>query len=579
MSTTPSPSTPSSSSAPKESVKETLISIIIAFVLAFVFRGFVIEAFVIPTGSMAPTLMGQHMRFTGERSGYSWQVGPWYFPSNQDRQNPTAVQRAVTVHDPMTGDLVDQENVPTRAGDRILVLKYLYALREPSRFDVVVFKNPEKSDENYIKRLVGVAGEQLALVDGDVFQRVPLAGEAPPDPVNALKAAEHWNRTDWKIARKPADVAQAVWQCVFDSSYSPTAAAGSSDFVRAFAGPWVGESAAAPGLASKDWQITGRRSYVFSGNAKGTLRWNSKGMFFSDKGPTIFRPDWPRAQAWTIDDRYPYDETGTEPYRQPFPVSDIRLRAGFEPAAAGSGQPLEVAATITARGHEFRGRVTASDAIVEMRTLPTPETPDPAWQELGRGPAAIAASGVTDVEFWHLDQSLQLWVGGHLAARGEYNWNPSERIRFATGRPLESLVDPNNSDYRNGLGLATPRAYLAPSAQWQVSGKATMHRVGLDRDLHYRAESSTSHAWATHPCTTMTLSKDEFFVCGDNSPQSKDGRLWGRPEPWVETMIDGKPGVVPRRLMLGKAFFVYFPALAGSSPIPMPDFGSLRFIR
>jgi len=31
--------------------------------------------------------------------------------------------------------------------------------------------------------------------------------------------------------------------------------------------------------------------------------------------------------------------------------------------------------------------------------------------------------------------------------------------------------------------------------------------------------------------------------------------------------------------MLGKAFFVYFPALAGTNPIPMPDFGRLRFIR
>ena len=45
--------------AAEGSVRETIESIIIAFVLAFVFRAFVVEAFVIPTGSMAPTLLGQ----------------------------------------------------------------------------------------------------------------------------------------------------------------------------------------------------------------------------------------------------------------------------------------------------------------------------------------------------------------------------------------------------------------------------------------------------------------------------------------------------------------------------------------
>src|ERR1044071_7557389 len=40
--------------------RETVESIVIAFVLAFLFRTFEAEAFVIPTGSMAPTLMGRH---------------------------------------------------------------------------------------------------------------------------------------------------------------------------------------------------------------------------------------------------------------------------------------------------------------------------------------------------------------------------------------------------------------------------------------------------------------------------------------------------------------------------------------
>ena len=46
----------------------------IAFILAFLFRTFEAEAFVIPTGSMAPTLMGRHKDLKCEKCGYPYQV-------------------------------------------------------------------------------------------------------------------------------------------------------------------------------------------------------------------------------------------------------------------------------------------------------------------------------------------------------------------------------------------------------------------------------------------------------------------------------------------------------------------------
>src|SRR5947208_14307525 len=55
-------------------IKETVESILIAFILAVVFRAFVVEAFVIPTGSMAPTLMGAHMRYHCPDCGWQWTV-------------------------------------------------------------------------------------------------------------------------------------------------------------------------------------------------------------------------------------------------------------------------------------------------------------------------------------------------------------------------------------------------------------------------------------------------------------------------------------------------------------------------
>src|ERR1043165_8540016 len=63
----------------KENIKETIESILVAFILAFVFRAFVVEAFVIPSGSMAPTLLGAHIRLRCQECGYQFDVN---FPTD-----------------------------------------------------------------------------------------------------------------------------------------------------------------------------------------------------------------------------------------------------------------------------------------------------------------------------------------------------------------------------------------------------------------------------------------------------------------------------------------------------------------
>lgn len=83
---------------------------------------------------------------------------------------------------------------------------------------------------------------------------------------------------------------------------------------------------------------------------------------------------------------------------------------------------------------------------------------------------------------------------------------------------------------------------------------------------------------ATHPSQPALLRPNQFFVCGDNSAASLDARLWGEPDPWVAATIDSTIGVVPRDLMIGKAFFVYFPAMHRDRPVPVVDFGRMRFI-
>ncbi len=588
-----------------ESLKETLISIVIAFALAFVFRGFVAEAFVIPTGSMAPTLLGQHMRFHGSASGHDWAVGPWYanhtgvsgdYPARQgDAQHP------ISVNDPFSGEYIEVPGARLRAGDRILVLKYLYGLMDPSRYDVIVFNNPNDPQDRYIKRLIGLPGEQVALVDGDVFTRPIPAGWRQPSKEDDTALAAAWGAGQagnggWTIARKPDHVQRAVWQTIFDAEFTPLGPSGAEaggggappDWFRR---PWTPSS---PG-----WSFDGP-TYTWQAPADAastTLVFNQEQTRFNDArlGEPMHEGRSRYREPWVIDDRYAYDEIyGNQGGGQlRFPVSDLRLRAGLENAGQAAGT-AKATAVIEARGHVF-----AADFSSEHGGTVTLRVRRPVgaagvlgdWETL----AAAAAPGllqpggeqeVHNVEFWHADQRLEVWFDGHKLIEDDktLDWSPAQRVLFATGKSLEDRLADGDGG-ANGV-LSQEEIYIRPKVYWQLAagtgGEIKMLRLGLDRDLFYQPRLNTTMAdmlRAADPRTTLTLEPDQFFACGDNSPASYDGRAWTAADPWVTSMIDEKPGIVPRDLLIGKAFFVYFPALLREGgPGPMIDFGRMRFI-
>ena len=90
--------TESGQPAPDETIKETFESIIIAFILAFVFRAYVVEAFVIPTGSMAPTLLGAHHRAECDQCGYQFKINFFrvYSRRGQYHRQKSQKKKAVT---------------------------------------------------------------------------------------------------------------------------------------------------------------------------------------------------------------------------------------------------------------------------------------------------------------------------------------------------------------------------------------------------------------------------------------------------------------------------------------------------
>ena len=72
-------------------------------------------------------------------------------------------------------------------------------------------------------------------------------------------------------------------------------------------------------------------------------------------------------------------------------------------------------------------------------------------------------------------------------------------------------------------------------------------------------------------------------MLGDNTVISKDARFWTEPVRLPGEDLDVEAGRVPGRFLLGKAFFVYWPAgfrPFGSAALPgvVPNFGAMRFI-
>lgn len=68
-------------------------------------------------------------------------------------------------------------------GERVLVSKMAYALGGPRRGDVVVFRYPRDPRQTFVKRVVGLPGETVAIQNGQVF----VNARALPEPyrVNA----------------------------------------------------------------------------------------------------------------------------------------------------------------------------------------------------------------------------------------------------------------------------------------------------------------------------------------------------------------------------------------------------------
>jgi signal peptidase I len=550
-----------------DSIKETFESIVIAFILAFVFRAYVVEAFVIPTGSMAPTLLGEHLRVTCDKCGYHFKVDT---PGGRGSNIPIS-GRQIMVDLPYHCPMCQFENTAGKgtyisSGDRILVHKYLYSINEPKRFDVVVFKAPHLPQTNYIKRLVGLPKQDLMVLEGNVYYN-PTSG----------------NDAGWRIARKTdpnenphaEKIQRAVWQPIYYSQYLPL------DYDPTGTGnrwriPWVvahdaGTDAAAwrRGNGAGDPELDPRGGYVFESDGRGALR------FAFDRVYT------PQSAGF-----FAYGQKKGSPI---IPVEDVRLAVAIAPRKAGAGVTLRT----TARLDDKAGVTHAISASIDAQGNATLHRSDQTQPLATANVGPLTAGATRVVELWYVDQEASLWVDGDRVLVKQF-----DDINYAD---LLNRALPYTK-FENAALAAEHKATVddhrrielhVPVVKIEVTGApVTLHRVEMDRDLFYTSSGkgavSKDRDGGSPWGEPARLKADEFFCLGDNSPFSADSRAWDSVDPWVlkRSFAEGATdedshGIVPRRLMMGKAFFVYFPTMIGSSSLPapwFPNFGEMRFI-
>jgi len=461
---------------------QTIESLVVAFILAFVFRAFVVEAFVIPTGSMANTLYGMHMDFLCPNCGYEYPLG-W----NQRRRQP----RRIVCPNCQT-EILNPGKVRRRSGDRILVFKFPFdiggPLLGPRRWDVVVLKSPADGKTNFIKRLIGLPSEVLEIIDGDIYTApAPSLNPTildklsrPPWSGQHLTAAEQEQLDrQLKIQTKTATAQQSLWFMVYDQDYPQTKR------------PRLGDRMAWEPLDTRRsaW-IQHHRELVFDGLGKPLDQ-----LLFVARQPT---------------DSYAYNGQRGQPQQ---PVSDLRFQTVLIPHAGHGYLTMRMSKQqdVFALQLHFDGLAELvhlqphkNGRLEEVESLTTHLPP-------------LSPGRAVRIAFSNADHLARFELDG--------------REKLAMPWPADAgLVRRRRRD------SVPPEIVIAAT-----DANFVLRHIKLERDVYYRSpvireprdpDTNTVNqlfmdepGWGTagHP---IYLRSGEYFVLGDNSPESKDSRLW-----------------------------------------------------
>lgn len=518
----------------KDGVREIVETVVFVVVLVLLLKAFVAEAFVIPTGSMAETLYGYQKLVTCPKCQYefpvncSCEVDPQQGP-------PTPVVGCTCPNCRYHIDFATEGINPAwHTGDRVLVAKFLYDLNVlgmdmPKRNDVVVFKYPMEPQKghvpmNYIKRLIGLPGETIAIYYGKLYVRDDLRYDD-----SQAKPLDLWERTymhmddpeaqsvfragKFRMIRKSPQEMLAVRRLVFDNEHQP------KDLIGKVPPRWAAEAD-----AWKSDHKDAPRRFQSSGRQDGAMAWLRYSHLMPDSNRLGARPelitDFMGYNSWE-------ERRGNHSYPAQDWVGDLMMECEVQVEQAQGELVLELSKGVD----RFQARWDLANGMCTLVRLT-----DGKETRLESKETALRKPGKYRLRFADFDERLTVWVDSALP--------------FGDGVVYEPP----------GLRGPTKDNDLQPASIGVRGGAVAVTQLKLWRDTYYTVHINSSDAdqnraidfgdpldWtALHnlPVRTLYVQPNHFLCLGDNSRESSDGRSWG---------------TVPKRLLLGRALLIYYP--------------------
>jgi len=565
---------------PKDSLREIVETIVFVIALVLMLKLFVVEAFVIPTGSMAETLFGYQKNITCVECGH-------IFPVNSSEEAEPAdgrfhlIDGATCPNCRKRQDWKPKEN-GYDSGDRVLVHKAIYSLGfGPTRGDVVVFKYPvdpqvNHTAQNYIKRLWGLGDETLAIFQGNLYRSADVTYPADelntfgrpkfprPEPgsedrlwegpmvdshsrttppyrsagidftyhncdraIDAFKAnrADGFQRSEGKASfrmlQKTDAQILAMRRIVYDNEHQSKTLAGKGVPPR-WTGDtgWKADKDAAPKVFTHSGAAPGRLGYSHRVSGPPTPALLPNGEQLRDPGGfAVFVDDWRKVETGYSEGLFPpgaitnflgyntAEEAGNRRRTTgDFTVPDLMLECRAK---------LDADAELTL---ELTQETTRTQVVLTPGTV-TFKIDD---RIMGTMPVDLTAGREVDLRFSNFDGELRLWINGRRVKTDSFSpsFTPVEVGAFNPKNPAPTSIVVSNGATVSNLKLWQD-TYFTPAANDGVN----YNSIGLTLDTFY-------------------VQPGHFLCLGDNSGQSSDSRKWG---------------LVPERLMLGQAQFIFFP--------------------
>ncbi|MEZ6126180.1 MAG: S26 family signal peptidase [Planctomycetaceae bacterium] len=570
----------------------------ILFVMAIILlRGFILEGYLISTGSMAPGLLGLHKRISCPSCGYSFAFGVTFDESTEQVEDDGLSDRYATC--PNCGQTnINVHAVPVNHGDQLLVHKGTFDFRAPRRWETVVFRNPASPGEAYVKRITGLPGETLRIVDGDLFvngsiarkdlatmrdMRIPVF-----DPAHTSDADE-WQlpwQTDsgWVFSdgHFRCDCRTDISDVPGGNSLSATDSESGACWLKFHYWRWAGGShvCEAPVIGDPQDAVEADWLQIREQLKSRPAAWATLLDFDTDRQVLRLRGVMPYQMqqdllAWAatdslrnavyrlgatshlcpVTDRYGYNSLVSSPE---LPIHDLMI--DVQAAWSDDSAPERIFVRMPLKSNTW---LLILDIAHQSAALIDSETRSVVRKHSFTLPSSGTAHKLR-IEMSNFDRRITVAVNGHQL------FEPVD-VEFCVRQAEDERISDGSADFSvsSDVVLRTAERVTQQNrlAVGVSGGEVTLESLQLFRDVHY-TPGRRRHAVDE----SYTVPEGQYFVQGDNSPVSSDSRNW-------------PDAGVPHHLLVGKPFIVHLPSRPGrvtlggvQLPIRLPDFGRIRRI-